>query len=207
MAKTVPFRLTLAHRGTERKFFSLFQGRDGSLYIHLYRPTGQPWRIPGRGPGDFEDSQRLDFTNYTEPGFALHKISFHRSGYIHLSDPQGRRFKDGTRGPDFEAMPSPYDLCALVPPRLDALPISDGAKAMTAQLILQDDVSPFYTTLSLVKGEVVNPGHPDTISPLLVLPLASGYSLAILTRLVRNRSPDVAVSWPPFPFFLLRTAA
>lgn len=207
MATTVPFRVVLVHRGRARKFFTLFQGRDGSLYVDLYRPEGQPWRVPGTGLGA-SNEMLLDFANYSEPGFELHKISFHPSGYIHLSDTRGQRFKDGRRGPAFTEVPSPHDLCALVPPSLEQLPAAGNERGMVVDLVLPDDVGPFYTTLSLVAGEIVAPDDRGTLlRPVFGLPVNSGHKLAFVSRLVRNREDGTPANWPPFPFFLIRSAA
>lgn len=206
MSSTVPFRVVLTHRGISRKFFTLFQGRDGSLYIHLYRPEGQSWRIPATGD-TARPEMLLDFANFTEPGFELHKISFHPSGYMHLTNRHGERYKDGTRGSAFEEMYSPYLLCVLAPCELEHLPVGAKEKGMVVDLVLPDEVGPFYATLSLAKGDVAPEESRGTLlTPTFVLPLSSGDKLAIVLRAVRSRDTNVAANWPPFPFFLLRIA-
>lgn len=206
MASTIPFRVVLTHNGVSRKFFTLFQGRDGSLYIHLYRPDEQPWRIPGTG----ETAPRemfLDFANFREPGFELHKISFHPTGYIHLTNRRGERYRDGTRGNAFAEMKSPHHLCVLVPCELKHLPVAGNEKGLVVDLVLPDDIGPFYATLALVKGDVSpEESRGNLLTPTFVLPLSNdGYKLTIVLRAVRNREGGTS-NWPPFPFFLLRIA-
>lgn len=101
MASTIPFRVALTHKGTSCKFFTLFQGQDGSLYIHLYWQDGQPWRIQASGETAPKQSF-LNLANFRQPGFELHKINFHPMGFVHLTNNRGQRIKDGTRGPTFE---------------------------------------------------------------------------------------------------------
>ena len=117
MASTIPFRVVLTHKGISHKFFTLFQGKDGSLYIHPNRPDGQPWRVPAIEETD-PNQMLLSLTDFKEPDFELRKITYHQSGIIHLTNKQGNRYKDGTRGPAFKDMESPYDLCVLAPCRL-----------------------------------------------------------------------------------------
>lgn len=203
MSSSVPFRVVLTHEGQSRKFFTLFQGKDGSIYIHPYRLAGQPWRVPG---GDDPEGQgaRLDFANFREPGFELHKITFHPSGVIHLTNKNGGRFRDGTRGPAFDDMTSPYTLCILAPPELPRLPGAGNDKGMVVDLVLPDEIGAFYVTLSLARGHAaVQPGAFLT----LILPLNEERRLIIAARSVGLTAGATKANWPPFPFFLLRTAA
>lgn len=203
MAAVPPFRVVLTHQGASRKFFTLFQGKDGSLYIHPYRPPGEPWRVPG-GDDPIGPGTRLDFSNFREPQFELHKISFHPSGVIHLTDRAGSRFRDGVKGPSFEEMASPYMLCVLAPPDLHRLPeVDNSKKVMTTDLVLPDDIQPFYLTLSLASGEV---SAPAGALLTLVLPLEDGRKLVMSARPVGLTAGATTAAWPPFPFFLLRTA-
>jgi hypothetical protein len=122
MAKPLPVRVVLESKGAKRKFFKLFADRDNSIYIRPDRPPGQPWRIPGGPEQDAQGRIHLDFQNFKSPSFDLNKISYHKSGYIHLTDRSGKRYRDGTRGPAFSEMELPYDLCILVPCNPDLLP-------------------------------------------------------------------------------------
>ena len=75
MPSTVPFRVVLTTNGVSRKFFTLFEGKDGSLYIHPNRESGKPWQIPLLT--NDKAGMKIDFSNPDTPGFELHKISFH----------------------------------------------------------------------------------------------------------------------------------
>lgn len=144
----------------------------------------------------------LDFANFREPGFELHKITFHRSGCIHLTDRNGQRFRDGTKGPSFDEMTSPYELCLLAPPELHRLPAAGDGNGMIANLVLPDDISPFFVMLSLSQADVSKPAPT-----LLTLPLTGGRTLLIGAHPVGGGARATQADWPPFPFFLLRTAA
>jgi hypothetical protein len=209
MPAKVPFRVVVTYEGVPRKFFSIFQGRDGSLYIHLNRPDGQPWRIPGGGDGKEEPKRlTLDFVDFREPGFKLHKITFHPSGYIHLTNKEGVRHRGGTRGPAFAEMSSPYDLCVLVPCRPEQLPIFAKDRSIVVNLALPEEIGPFYATLSLIKSSASLPqAAGPLLVPMLVLPLEASLSLALTIRPVLDAAGEGTTSWPPFPFFLLRIAA
>ena len=196
MPASVPFRVVLTHMGTSGKFFTVFQGKDGSIYIHPYRLPGQPWRVPG-GDDPIGERTRLDFADFTERGFELHKISFHPSGYIHLTNKKGERFRDGTKGPPFENMSSPYMLCLLAPPELSLLPPAGNDKGMVVDLVLPDDIGPFYVTLSLAREEVATPPGAHLT---LVLPMDDGRRLIIAVRPVGLTAGATSANWPPFPF-------
>lgn len=207
MPSTVPFRVVLTNNGVSRKFFTLFQGKDDSLYIHPNRESGKPWQTP-RLTND-ETGMKIDFNNSNTPGFELHKISFHPSGCIHLTNKKGERYREGTRGPTFEDMESPYLLCIIAPCRLEEMPVfKDDPKCMLVNLVVPDNISPFVMTLALAKEEV-GPTESDgsQITPRFILPLSSGYKLTFLLRAVQPRDEETPANWPPFPFFLLRTAA
>ena len=209
MPSTAPFRVVLECNGVSRKFFTLFQGRDGSLYVHPYRAEGQPWRIPSIDV-DVSSGTRLDFNKFEEPDFDLHKISFHPTGYIHLTNKRQERYRDGTRGPSFEEMYSPYMLCALIPCELQNMPIFAGdKKSMVVTLVLPDEIGPFFMTLYLAKGDVepAEASQGTLITPRYILPLNNGFKLAFELKAVQSIKNGKPANWPPFPFFLLRNAA
>jgi hypothetical protein len=207
MPSTVPFRVVLTKNGVSRKFFTLFQGKDGSLYIHPNRENLKPWQTPSLA--NDETGMKIDFNNSNIPGFELHKISFHPSGYIHLTNKNGERYREGTRGPTFEEMDSLYLLCIIAPCKLEEMPLFENdPKCMLIDLVVPDNISPFFMTLALAKEEVGPPEDDGSlITPRFILPLNSGYKLTFLLRAVKPKDNETLVNWPPFPFFLLRTAA
>ena len=206
MPSTVPLRVVLTSKGVSRKFFTLLQGKDGSIYIHPNRENGEPWKTP-RIEND-ESGLKLDFNNPNIPSFELHKISFHPSGYIHLTNKRGERYRDGTRGPTFEEMDDLYLFCIIVPSKLDEMPIFEEDKTcMLLNLVVPNNIGPFFITLALLKGQL-DPEEPDDSRiARFILPLNSGYKLTFVLRSVRQRDQNTPANWPPFPFFLLRTAA
>jgi hypothetical protein len=60
MPRSVPFRVVLIQGGVARKFFSLYEGRDGTRYIHPDRDG--PWVTPKleETPGRFSAKVKLE---------------------------------------------------------------------------------------------------------------------------------------------------
>jgi hypothetical protein len=109
MPKRLPLRVIIRFRGTDHKFFTLLAGKDNSFYIHPYRPEGQRWRLPGGGSQRGKSGKlSLDFMKFVEPSLEMNKLTLHPSGFIHVTDPNGRRYREGTCGPSFMEMPLPY---------------------------------------------------------------------------------------------------
>src|SRR2546425_9958099 len=95
MAKRLPLRVALCSGGTDRKFFALLAAQDNSFYIRPYRPDGQRWRIPGSGgERDASGKLALDFANFIEPALEMNKLTLHQSGFIHVTDGKGKRYRD-----------------------------------------------------------------------------------------------------------------
>jgi hypothetical protein len=171
------------------------------------RDSQKPWMTPGIESD--EAGLKLGFNNSNTPGFELHKISFHPSGYIHLTNKQGERYRDGTKGPAFEDMEPLYLFCIIVPCKLDEMPVFEkDKKCMLVNLVLPNNVPPFFITLALAKEDPGSPENDGTlITPRFILPLNSGHKLTFVLRAVKQRDRMTPANWPPFPFFLLRTAA
>jgi len=150
----------------------------------------------------------LDFVNYRQPEFELHKLTFHPTGFIHLTNETGRRYRDGTRGPAFSQMVCPYDFCALAPCHQEQLPELTENRGALVNLALPDEVDPFYATLSFIDPlETAPRASGPQVAPLIVVPIGSPWNLAISMRAVVDIARSEAPAWPPFPFFVLRTAA
>jgi hypothetical protein len=206
MASRVPFRVTLTYQGIQRKFFTLFQGRDGSLYIHPNRDDSKPWKTPSIE--NFEQGIKLDFENPNVPNFEPHKISFHPSGYIHLTNKSGERLRDGIIGPKFEEMENLHLLCVLAPSLLSEMPIfKNDPRCMLVDLVIPDGIGPFVVALALLKGEM--PKEPPDQLPIarFILPLESGHKLTFALRPVKRIIESTLANWPPFPFFILATGS
>jgi len=166
-----------------------------------------PWKTPllTNDP----QGTKIDFGNHKTQEFELHKISFHPSGFIHLTNKNGERYRDGTRGPTFEEMDSPYLLCIIAPCKLEEMPVyKKDRKCMLVNLVLPDNITPFVMTLALAKEDIA-PSGPDKsqITPRFILPLRSGYKLTFLLRTVLPKDENTQINWPPFPFFMMRTKA
>ena len=141
MAKRLPFRIILKHRGVARKFLSLITAKDNSIFIHQNRPDDQGWKIPGySSAADTSGRMRIDFKNYDEPSFEMQKLTIHQSGFIHITNKKGERLRDGIRGPAFSDMELPYDICVIVPCNPELLPVYSTDKAHVAELELLEAI-------------------------------------------------------------------
>ena len=169
MGRRLPLRIVLQFKGTGRKLCTLHVGHDNSFYIHSYRPPGEPWRIPGGG-GEKDDAGRvrLDLKDFISPPFNLHKLSYHQSGFIHLTNTKGERHRDGTRGPTFSEMKLPYDFCVLVPCDPALLPVHSAHRSLVTRIYLPDEIGPFYVTLAIIDS-IAPP--PPSQRPLIMQPV------------------------------------
>jgi hypothetical protein len=210
MAKRLPLRIVLDFRGTGRKLCTLHVGADNSFYIHSYRPSGTPWCVPG-GTGQTDASGRiqLDFKKFISPPFSLHKISYHPSGFIHLTNTEGKRYRDGVRGPAFSEMKLPYDFCIIAPCDPGLLPGHARERGFVVRIALTDDIAPFYVTLTIIDAGAPPPPAqgPLIVQPVNVIFPACALGIALTMWPVKGATEEAVPVWPPFPFFLYRLAA
>lgn len=207
MARDRPLRVRFEALGHLRAFLTIFVGRDNSVYIHPSRPTGQPWTAPGITPQ--AEGLRLGFASPNYQTFALHKLSFHPSGFIHLTDSASQRYRSGIRGPKFEEITLPYDVAVFVPCDPTNLPAPSNRRGFYVDIALPENVKPFYLAFSLISDQdppaaVQGPYIPHPMNFFFPgLPIG----LALTMWPVRTEAGDPAPAWPPFPFFMFRTAA
>jgi hypothetical protein len=205
-----PVRIVLQANGATTKFLNLFVGKDESLYIHMYRPTGQPWMAPPASlvniPGG--KLQPIEFGRFTPSDFQHNKVTFHPSGYIHLTDTAGKRLRDGVRGPRFSDIALPYDFATFAPCEPALLPPITKGRYLDLVFDLLTPIQPLYVTLSMVDPEAPSPSAPASIfgEPSLVSFQHSRFLIAFTFWNVKAMDPT-PVPWPPFPFHLLRITA
>jgi len=209
MPKAVPLRVILELQGKEHKFISLYAGKDNSFYFHPYRPEGEPWFEPAPNSGHTPAGLRIHFPSFSPSSFNLHKLSFHPSGFVHSTDRDRQRRKSGVRGPSFEDMVLPYDCAVFVPCDPSRLPEHSAGKGFKAVVALPAAVRPFYITFSIISASeppaaVQGPYIPHPLN--FVFP-GKRFGVALTMWPVQSRDETFIPTWPPFPFFLLRTAA
>ena len=209
MPQNVPLRIVLGYQGIVRKFLSLFIGRDNSFYFHPYRPPGELWWQPPPHSERVGEHLRLHFPLFTPSAFNLHKVSFHPSGYIHLTDKSGNRRRDGVRGPAFSELTLPYDFAVFVPCDPKRLPEHRHRRGFVAEIALPEDVRPFYVTFSIVNAANPPQAQPGPYIPHPLNFFFPGKTLGVALTMwpVRGANGYERSEWPTFPFFLLRTSA
>lgn len=203
MPRNVPFRVVLTQGETTYKFFSLFEGKDGSIYIHPNRKD-RPWITPKLEK--LNNGMKINIENSITRDFDVQKITFHRSGYIHVSNKERERLRDGIRGPSFEKIEPPYPLCVIAPSVLTEMPIfKTDKKSAVVNLQIPEKVTPFYITISFhSEDEKPDKDLINRISAKLVLPMKSGYKLSFVLRTVGLGPKGEIPPWPKAPFFLMK---
>lgn len=98
MPKLIPFRLVLGVEGKRYKFLSVFVGKDNSVYVHPYRPEGEPWYTTGIQAAEGASGLKIDFDAFAPSAMDLQKLTLHPDGAIHLKCRSGERFRK-VRGP------------------------------------------------------------------------------------------------------------
>ncbi|GMU65831.1 MAG: hypothetical protein AMXMBFR36_21050 [Acidobacteriota bacterium] len=201
--------MVLGFRGELRKFITVFIGRDNSFYFHPYRPPGAPWFEPPSAAEPEGEGIRIQFPHFAASKFNLHKVSFHPSGVIHLTDTEGQKRKKGTQGPSFDTLELPYDCAVFIPCDPALLPRHTPRKGFKAQIDLPDDVRPFHVTFSIFDSAspIAASAGPYIPHPLNFVFPGQRLGLAVTMWPVQSPMVEEPVAWPPFPFFLLRIAA
>lgn len=210
MARLPTLRFIFQHRGTLRKFASVYVGRDNSFYVRLNRPSGQPWRVPHSAQSPtVAGNLALDFDQYLQPSFDLNKISLHPSGFMSMTDTSGKRFRDGIRAPRFSEMVLPFDICLLVPCAPSEMPLWEKDRSFPIRLDLPDQIEPFYTVLSVISAASPPEPKPGPLleqHPVNFLFEGHQFGFALSVWPVVHELSET-VEWPPFPFFALLNAA
>jgi hypothetical protein len=201
-------RILLKAGPTPTKFLNLLVGRDGSVYVHMYRPIGAPWMAPPPTLIDIPagQSRPIEFDRFTPSSFNHNKVTFHPSGFIHLTDTAGKRLRDGVRGPAFKDMVLPYDLAAFVPCEPSRLPPVTSGHYVDLIFELPEPVTPLRVTISLVDPSAPPPNAEQSIygKPEVLQFPHFHLLLAVALWTVQSLDPT-PVPWPPFPFHFLRT--
>ena len=199
----IPFRVQLKMEDRILSFLTIFPGRDNSLYFHPARPTGAPWITPR--VEDVDGNRHLHFSNPCIREFELNKISFHPSGYIHLTDRNGRRFRDGVRRTEFARADLPHSLASFVPCDPRTLPPASAKPGLNLVINLQDGTRPFYLSFSLCRESNVQPAVKGAYIPHPVFCFFPDLEFGVgMTMWPVGSKDEEMPTWPPFPFFLLR---
>lgn len=208
MPKLIPFRLILSVQGKRHKFLSVFADRDNSIYVHPYRPEGEPWFTTGSEPTGSAQGVRINFEAFAPTPMDLQKLTLHSDGAVHLKCRNGERYRK-VRGPAFSDMSMPYDFGAFVPCHPKRLPEYTKSRAFDVEIEFPDMPPPVYAVLSLFETAAPPLGvqGPVIPHPLCFDFPGRRYGVALTMWPVLHQVAEQEVQWPPAPFFLYRTAA
>lgn len=200
-------RIIFGYKNRNYKFVSFFTDKkDNSFYFHLYRRPGEtPMepKIPLHERGD----SKIDFTSYHQTNFKENKISFHKSGYIHSTDNQGNRFKDGTIGIPFETIDSFLFILVLAPHNpTEMIKLDKIDSTRDVHIGLPDNIEPFAVHFAVYKRNT-NP-KPNVLHRIGRI-IKCEYNnkdfglLICLSKVLKATGID-KVNWPPFTLVLKR---
>lgn len=200
------YRAVLAYRGQKYKLLNFMIGKDNSFYVHLYRQAGEPWRT---SDNPVTKGTVLDLAQFEANSFDMHKVSYHPSGFHHVTDPNGKRLNDKQSTPPFDQLPMPYNFLAVSPALPSILvPYSANRKSWDLTISLTDDAKPFLVQFSIWKTDTpfASDPQPDTDIAYCFSQPGLQFGLLIFLRSILPPPEGVAPNWPPFTFWLRRVS-
>jgi len=94
-------RIIFQYLGRYYKYMNFFVSKsDNSFYFHFYNDVYEKVKIP-KTPLEERNDGKIDFTDYISTDFERQKLSIHERGYIHSSDKNRNRLRDGIIGTPF----------------------------------------------------------------------------------------------------------
>lgn len=203
--KIKPTRIIFRHQGKFFKFMNYFPDKkDNSFYFHIYEESSQKLKIPNIPLQERKDGM-IDFGDFEDTDFKRNKLSFHQSGYIHSTDENGNRFKDGVVGIPFNSIEKSLLILVLGPKKIDKLVEIETTNMKTDILIeLSTDITPFTVNFEIYRKTKIS--ELDFLVPNLI---SGGFifteydSKEFGVRLYLQRVLGNAV-WPSFNLILTR---
>jgi len=151
---------------------------------------------------------RIHFPSFIPTGFSENKISFHESGYIHSTDRNGQRYRDGVVGIPFREIKSCHFVLAVAPRNPTEMPeleVMDERRDI--KIDLPEDVAPFVVQFAIARKSINQ--MPDIPQEQMFMKGYIRWShenkefdlLIAMTKVLKSNDSDV-IMWPPFPLVL-----
>ncbi len=203
--KTKPTRIIFRYQGKLFKFMNYFSDKkDNSFYFHIYEESTEKLKIPNIPLHERKD-RMIDFEDFVDTDFKRNKLSFHQSGFIHSTDENGKRFKDGVVGKPFTSIEKSLLILALGPKKIDTLIEIETTNLKTDILIeLISDIKPFTVNFEVyrkTKMSELDISIPNLISGGFLLTEYDSKEFGL--RLYLQRVLGDAI-WPKFNLVLTK---
>lgn len=136
-------RIVFNYKTKFYKFICFFVDKnDNSFYFHTYEEVNQNLKLIS---SNWQENQinHIDFKNITEFYFHKNKLSFHESGFIHITDKHGNRLKDNVIGIPFSEIETSLHILFFAPKKIDTLVVLEKINNQDIIIELPDDIKPF----------------------------------------------------------------
>lgn len=208
MARIKSTRLLIEYEGRLGKLLQIAWSRESDVHIHPYREAGEAFR-PFPQPIHPGVDLNIRWDDFKPIAFDHNKVSFHRSGIVHSTDPQGRRLMDGIRVLAFSEIDEYHHIFAVFPRHPSELPATTPRRASRdVTLEVPSGIRPFFLLLTLYRASHPPVSLPPPKPPLGLYPCVSEpgleYALMVSGHFSNLQEPEGMRRWPPFTFWLAR---
>jgi len=204
MAKEKSTRIVFKYNNKYYKFIGFFVDKnDNSFYFHTYEEANQNFKM-----FDFlwkqNESTKIEFERFKEFDFVKNKLSFHESGFIHSTDKNGKRLKDGVKGIPFSKIDTSLLILIIGPKKIETLIEIDEPNKNRDLLIELPEVNPFTINIEVYRKSEANKldiNHANNIFGGYILFSQQNKEFGL--RIYAQKVEGVPV-WPPFTLTLTR---
>jgi|GEM_PF-5550394 len=120
LLKRQPIRIIFKHQDVLYKFLTIFVSEDNSFHFHLYEESNKEFEYYNLTK-EKDGKSKIDINKPVNSNFLRHKFTFHKSGYIHSTDKNGKRFKDGIKGLAFNEIETSNLILMFAPKSIESL--------------------------------------------------------------------------------------
>ena len=175
--------------------------KDNSFYFHIYEECSKKLKIPVQERND----GLIDFRDFVDTDFRRNKLSIHQSGYIHSTDENGKRFKDGVVGIPFTSIEKSLLILVLGPQKIETLVEIETTNLKTDILVeLPKDLTPFTINFEIYRKTKISEldfAIPNLISGGFILTEYDSKEFGVRFYLQKVLGDAI---WPPFNLILTR---
>jgi len=154
--KRQQIRFIFKYRDELYGFLSIFTSNDNSFHFHLYEESDKPFEYFNSSL-NYENRLNIDIENPVSSNFIRHKFTFHKSGFIHSTKKDGKRYKDGVKGISFSEITSSKLILVLAPKKMELLEKYKTKKDGHNFIIpIEEKQTPFSFNLEVFKTSYLN---------------------------------------------------